>query len=222
MRTRTAAAGTKLHANFMDRGVRLTHLLLIITTSRRRFIQNTTIMSSSNPPVAVAANHTAAVTQAQALDQIENLIKLFEPEEDSKSTSPAEDSEDAISAFFGIQDSLILKKYHNIQKLVRDDFFDGDQLDMIDIEQEVDRAMEAEHNADLASCPLSSSSPRRRGERRGYSNRTTGSTTSESLIVMTKTYDGGSRDRDRGTSSGFIVIHNPSEVGSSLNNASAA
>ena len=181
--------------------------------------------SNLHPPVAVAANHTAAVTQARALDQIENLIKLVEPEEDSKGTSPEEDSEDAISAFFGIHDSLILKKYHNIQKLVRDDFFGGDdELDMIDIEQEVDRAimeMEAEHDADLASCPQPNSSLRRRGERRGYSSRTTGSTTSESLVVMTKTHDGGSRDRDRGTS-GFIVIHNPSEVGSSFHNASAA
>ena len=178
--------------------------------------------SNLHPPVAVAANHTAAVTQAQALDQIESVIKLFEPEEDSKSTSPEEDSEDAIFAFFGIHDSLTLKKYHT-QKLVRDDFFGGDdELIMIDIEQEVDRAMEAsEHDADLASCPQPNSSLRRRGERRGYSSRTTGSTTSESLIVMTKTHDGGSRDRDRGTSS-FIVIHNPSEVGSSLNNASAA
>ena len=176
--------------------------------------------SNPHPPVAVAANHTAAVTQAQALDQIENLIKLVEPEEDSKSTSPEEDSEDLISALFGIHDSLTLKKYHNIQKLVRDDFFGGDdELDMIDIEQEVDRAMEAEHNADLASCPQPNSSLRRRGERRGYSSRTTGSTTSESLIVMTKTHDGGSRDR--GTS-GFIVIHNASEVGSTLHNASAA
>ncbi len=181
--------------------------------------------SNPHPPVAVAANHTAAVTQAQALDQIENLIKLVEPEEDSKSTSPEGDSEDTISALFGIYDSLTLKKYHNIQKLVRDDFFGGDdELDMIDIDidQEVDRAMEAEHNVDLASCPQPNSSPRRRGERRGYSSRTTaiGSTTSETLIVMTKTHDGGSRD-DRGTS-GFIVIHNASEVGSSLNNASAA
>ena len=183
--------------------------------------------SNPHPPVAVAANHTtAAVTQAQALDQIESVIKLFEPEEDSKSTSPEEDSEDAISAFFGIHDSLTLKKHHNVQKLVRDDFFGGDdELDMIDIEQEVDRAimeMEAEHDADLASCPHQpNSSLRRRGERRGQPHSTAEptTTTSESLIVMTKTHDGSSRDR--GTS-GFIVIHNASEVGSSLNNASAA
>ena len=155
-------------------------------------------MKYSNPPaaVAVAANHTA-VTQAQALGQIEieNLIKLVEPEEDSKSTS--------ISAYFGIHDSLTLKKYKNIQKLVRDDFFDGDELDMIDIEPEVDRAMEAEHDADyLASCPQCISSLRRRGERRGQPHSPAEpTTTSESLIVMTKTHDGGSRDR--GTS-GFI------------------
>ena len=185
-------------------------------------------MSSSNPPTAVAATNHAA-TATQALDQIESVIRLFEFEEDSKSksanipssSSPQEDS----FALFGIHDSLTLKKYKNIQKLVRDDLlFDGDQLDMIDIEQEVDKAMEAEHDADLASCPPSNSSPpRRRGERRGQPHHSTAepTTTSESLIVMTKTHDGGSRDRDRGTP-GFIVIHNPSEVGSFLNNASAA
>ena len=186
-------------------------------------------MTSSNPPTAVAAaNHTAATTQAP-LDQIESVIKLFEFEEDSKSKSanipPSSPQEDSF-ALFGIHDSLTLKKYKNIQKLVHDDLlFDGDQLDMIDIEQEVDRAMEAEHDVDLASCPPSniSSPTRRRGERRGQPHHSTAepttTTTSESLIVMTKTHDGGSRDR--GTS-GFIVIHNTSEVGSSYHNASAA
>ena len=195
------------------------HIFYLLSTNRR-FIQKTTIMSSSNPPATVAATANHAATQAQA----ESVIKLFEFEEDSKSKSaniPSSSPQEDSFALFGIHDSLTLKKYKNIQKLVRDDFFDGDQLDMIDIEQEVNKAMEAEHDADLASCPLSGSSPRRRGERRGqpHSPAEPTTTTSESLIVMTKTHDGSSRDR--GTSD-FIVIHNPSEVGSSFHNASAA
>ena len=145
-------------------------------------------------------------------------MNLFEEESKTKSANiPSSSPEEDSSACFGIHDSLTLKKYNDIQKLFRDDVFDGDLFDIS--QQEVDRAWEAE-NDDLASVSSRlSSSPERRGERRGQQHDSAEPTSSETLIVMTKTHDGSSRER--GTS-GLIVIHSASPVGSSLNTASAA
>eukprot|EP00986_Skeletonema_menzelii_P009671 scaffold4441_cov145-Skeletonema_menzelii.AAC.4 len=157
-------------------------------------------MSSSNP------NATVDNTTSQALYQLESMSSSLE--------------EDPL-VYFGIHDSLSLKQYAPM-KLVRDDVSDGDQLD-IDIEvsqQEVDRAWKAfdsswEH--DLAP-PRPSTSPKRRGVRRGQHDCAEASTPA-TLTVMTKTHDGGCRGRD---TSGFIVICNASAIVPDLNTASAA
>eukprot|EP00986_Skeletonema_menzelii_P008145 scaffold3353_cov144-Skeletonema_menzelii.AAC.20 len=153
-------------------------------------------------------------------------MNLFEEESKTKSAkipSSSPEAEEDSSACFGIHDSLTLKNNNDIQKLFRDDVFDGDLFDIS--QQEVDRAWEAE-NDDLASVSSRlSSSPERRGERRGqqqqqqHDSAEAEPTSSETLIVMTKTHDGSSREK--GTS-GLIVIHSASPVGSSLNTASAA
>ena len=143
-------------------------------------------MSSSNPTATVCNN------TAQALYQLERIMKAFEEEIMSANilSSPEEDS---LAYIDDIHDSLTLKQYATL-KLDRDDFSDGDQLDIDISQQEGDRAWEAfdsswEH--DLApSRPSTSSKRRRRGVRRGQHQDSAEAPIPAVLTVMTKTYDG--------------------------------
>ena len=172
-------------------------------------------MSSANP-TATVANDTA-----QALYQIESLLKAFE--QDSKATnisSPPEDDSLQSIAYYGICDSLTLKQY-DIMKLEGDDISDRDQFGIDISQQEVDKAWEAfdsswEH--DVVASSRSSTTPKRSGVRRGRQDSAEPST-SVTLTVMTKTHDGSCREGGR---SGFIEVGNASSVGCRLNTASAA
>ena len=177
------------------------------------------IMSSSNPtPTANATTATVADHNAHALlDQLKSMLKAFEEDcmpGNILSSSPGEHS----FVYFGIHDSLTLKKQYDIPKLVHDEVSDGDQLDGDICQEEVDRAWEDfdsswEHGLSLSSA-RSSPRPKRSGVRRGRRDSAEPSA-SETLTVMTKTHDGACRD-------GFIVIDNASDDGSSMNTASAA
>eukprot|EP00984_Skeletonema_dohrnii_P000539 scaffold171_cov149-Skeletonema_dohrnii-CCMP3373.AAC.11 len=172
-------------------------------------------MTSANT-TSTAANHTA-----QALYQIESLLKAFE--QDSKanniSSSPEDDSLQSL-AYYGIYDSLTLNRYDTM-KLEGDDISDRDQFGIDISQQDVDKAWEAfdsswEH--DVVAPSRSSTSTKRSGVRRGRQDSAEPST-SVTLTVMTKTHDGACREGGR---SGFIEVGNASSVVSSFNTASAA
>ena len=171
-------------------------------------------MSSSNPTATAA---TVAERNAHALlDQLKSTLKAFEEDSTSanilsSSSSPEED----FFAYFGIHDSLTLKKQIDIPKLIYDEVSDGDQLDTSDISQEeVDRAWEDFDSSWEHGLSSSSTRPKRGGVRRGRRGSAEPSA-SETLTVMTKTNDGACRD-------GFIVIRTASDDESSVNNASAS
>ena len=151
-------------------------------------------MSSSSPTVTVD-NH---INQS-ALHHFESIISLFEEESKSADIPPPSPEEDPLE-YFGIHDSLSLKRYARL-KQIRDD---GDQLDA--------------HQEVGTTTPSPSTSPRRRGVRRGQQD-SSAEASPTTLTVMTKTHDGGRQERD---TSRFIVICNTSAIEPNLNTNTAS